>query len=201
MLITNKLELPKLRLLTKKDFDSAVNCFPKDGFVDNPWTHNEIVKGSKIFTDRVSDCTVGGFSAGKNIDGVLSHIRCVDFQPGTKFPFPPVAKVLNNLIDFNQQGLHAFIFGSICRFADSNVMFKHFLNYSQDNNIPVTFLRGNKNGNATSVAFDSSRHEWLISNESISKDLALKTKSLGEILKDAFVAVKIDPRVKLASRL
>lgn len=185
-----------VRIVKIAEFLDAVKNFPKGGFVDSPWTVNEIVKDVKVYSNRINDCSCDLFSGFKDNKAILAHTGCEGDSFGGCVDFKPIEESILGKFDVNTQEANGFFIGSESCFPESKRHFGNFVKMAnrKDLKIPYSMLQGHKLSESSMMAFDGMKNEILVSNGYIDQQLRNTNKPLKDILQDAFEIVKISPR-------
>lgn len=188
----------KIRIVKLSEFHDIVSKFPQKGFVDKPWTVNEIVRGKQVYSDGINDCTSACFSEMQNQEAILSHVKSSEDDYYQKcMDFNPIEAVIKEKMNVKPCDSLAFLFGSDSYYKDSKKHFNHFLSFVKREKIPFSMMRGHNLSDYSKIAYDGNKKELLVSNLYITNQLDNKRKSLGMILLEAFDQIKLTPQHKL----
>lgn|SRR5574344_97968 len=162
-------------LSTRIGYDNAVNY---------PWTINQSVISSDVFTTGVRDCSTCLLTNGKK--AVLMHL-CPSTEENHMFSL--VFNFLKNAINFNDENLQAVLVGSKNTKTSLDIWNK-FLNLLNEKSIPVSILRNGKT--PTHIAYRTDTDEVYVTNKTIDKFLRCKIPNK-ESLIYGFEQVSISP--------
>jgi len=196
----NRINFPQgvrtVRIVKLEEFFDKTKNFPQSGFVDRPWTVNEIVKDLRVKTNRIDDCSGDLFSGLKDNKAILAHTGCEGEKEGQCIDFKPIRDSILGKIDVNPQEVNGFFLGSEASYPISKKHFGHFVQMAnrKDLNIPYSMLQGHKLSESSMMAFDGLENELLVSNGYIDQQLKNTNKSLKTILQEAFEIIKFNPK-------
>ena len=172
----------RIRYVSPEEFRKFASTVGKNKSVNYPWTVNESVLADAAYTTGVLDCTVCGFTDGQKV--LLSHICPTNLR---NKDFNSIVDYIKNKIDVTNKNLQGFILGSRNENQDSIMVFNKFLDFMNRYKIPFSQFKGGND--EYSVAYLSSKDEWLITNSRFpaKKDLnslfeSIKISELDEIV-------------------
>lgn len=175
-----------IRLASTNRFAKEIEGLSSKESVLFPWTANEMVTGTKAYTQKIYDCAAGGITDGKKV--LMFHL-CPTFEQNADFKV--IEKAILEKFGGKVEGLKGILMGNKSKFQASNDLFGNLKNFMEKNNIDFSMIKGIKKDEYSSLSYDVKNDTWTITNDSIAAELKKGVKLLKAVLERTFEGIKI----------